>query len=85
MRVRIRCTLQGDGNSTATPGDRGDPSDNPNIDQYALFYGMILVALLAFQMLKGFLFVRQTLAASSNLHKQVFKRVSRAQCAAATM
>ncbi|EGD76178.1 hypothetical protein PTSG_00884 [Salpingoeca rosetta] len=65
---------QGDGNST-TRGDRGDPSDNPDLDMHALVYGMTLVALLAFQGFKGFLFVRQTLAASSNLHKQVFERI----------
>eukprot|EP00043_Microstomoeca_roanoka_P008172 m.78868 g.78868 ORF g.78868 m.78868 type:complete len:1323 (+) comp14131_c0_seq1:57-4025(+) len=67
---------EGDGNSTA--GHRGDPSDNPDLDMHATIYGMTLVALLVFQALKGYTFVRQTLAASSSLHRQIFGRIIRA-------
>eukprot|EP01147_Barroeca_monosierra_P006554 gene6554-319_t len=65
---------QGNGTSTSR-ADQGDPGKNPNIDTYALIYGMIIVALLTFQIVKGMLFVRQTLVASTNLHYRIFEKV----------
>eukprot|EP00117_Sycon_ciliatum_P013217 scpid14143/ scgid13961/ Multidrug resistance-associated protein 5; ATP-binding cassette sub-family C member 5; Multi-specific organic anion transporter C; SMRP; pABC11 len=74
---------EGDGNSTnnangtqATVGE--DISENPRLVFYVGIYYALLVVVTVFSLVRGIVFVKILLKASSNLHNYVFKRVFRA-------
>eukprot|EP00055_Hartaetosiga_balthica_P015720 m.95054 g.95054 ORF g.95054 m.95054 type:complete len:1356 (-) comp8936_c0_seq4:1185-5252(-) len=70
---------KGDGNSTAPASQQpGDPSNNPMLDTYATVFGLITVGIIVFQILKGFLFSFLSLRSSTNLHSQLFHKISHA-------
>eukprot|EP00056_Hartaetosiga_gracilis_P007440 m.108366 g.108366 ORF g.108366 m.108366 type:complete len:1405 (-) comp12705_c0_seq1:157-4371(-) len=68
----------GDGNETAGIYDRGDPSDNPDINNYALVFGLIVLGILVVQFIKGGMFTFLCLRASTRLHQQLFSKVTKA-------
>eukprot|EP00055_Hartaetosiga_balthica_P015506 m.91950 g.91950 ORF g.91950 m.91950 type:complete len:1384 (+) comp8883_c0_seq3:26-4177(+) len=68
----------GNGNSSAPFYAKGDPSDNPDLNRYALIFGMIVLGILVIQAIKGFLFTFLCLRASTSLHRQLFNKIVRA-------
>lgn len=62
---------EGDG----TPNGGGNVADNPDRDRHALIFGMTVVAMMAMQMVRGFLYTGAVLRASTSLHSQLFSRV----------
>jgi ABC-type multidrug transport system fused ATPase/permease subunit len=64
---------QGDGQSRS-----GNVADNPDLDRHVLVLSMSVVALILLQAVRGYLFTRQTLVASSTMHGQLFERILKA-------
>ncbi|XP_078526662.1 ATP-binding cassette sub-family C member 12 isoform X2 [Lissotriton helveticus] len=50
-------------------------TDNPQLSFYQLIYGMTIVGMLVFSVIKGYAFTKVTLKASSNLHDNVFYKI----------
>ncbi|EDQ86995.1 uncharacterized protein MONBRDRAFT_10377, partial [Monosiga brevicollis MX1] len=61
---------RGDGTSTT-----GSVADNPHLDTYALVFGMTVAALLVFQVVRGYMYCRQTIRAASAMHGSLFRAV----------
>ncbi|XP_066494056.1 ATP-binding cassette sub-family C member 12-like [Tiliqua scincoides] len=53
----------------------GSITDNPDLHYYQLVYGMSFVAMVVLSVIKGFVFTKATLRASSNLHDTVFSKI----------
>uniref|UniRef100_A0A3P9AB43 ATP-binding cassette sub-family C member 5 n=1 Tax=Esox lucius TaxID=8010 RepID=A0A3P9AB43_ESOLU len=64
---------QGKGNGT-TPNSE-DISLNPDLSFYQLVYGLVVVAMLVFSVIKGYSFTKVTLHASSKLHDTMFRNI----------
>ncbi|XP_029464337.1 multidrug resistance-associated protein 9 isoform X2 [Rhinatrema bivittatum] len=58
--------------STCTPGSI---TDNPKLNFYQLVYGMSVVVMIVLSIIKGFVFTKITLKASSTLHDKVFYKI----------
>ncbi|KAI1889792.1 hypothetical protein AGOR_G00166580 [Albula goreensis] len=65
------------GNSSNITIDFGDVSLNPKLQFYQLIYGLTIVAMIVFSVLKGYSFTKITLHASSKLHDKMFKTILR--------
>ncbi|XP_067406340.1 ATP-binding cassette sub-family C member 12-like [Emydura macquarii macquarii] len=57
------------------PCDMGSISDNPRLHFYQLVYGMSMVTMIVLSIIKGFVFTKTTLKASSILHDNVFYKI----------
>ncbi|XP_043350868.1 ATP-binding cassette sub-family C member 12 isoform X5 [Dermochelys coriacea] len=55
--------------------DMGSISDNPRLHFYQLVYGMSMVTMIVLSIIKGFVFTKTTLKASSVLHDNVFYKI----------
>ncbi|XP_062379986.1 ATP-binding cassette sub-family C member 12-like [Sardina pilchardus] len=69
---------QGSGNWTnasIASGTATDVSLNPDLQFYQLVYGLGVVAMVVFSLVKGFTFTRITLRASSKLHDTMFHKI----------
>nr|XP_022286886.1 multidrug resistance-associated protein 5-like isoform X2 [Crassostrea virginica] len=71
---------QGGGNTTIDLGNNvtvisRDIRDNPDLEFYALIYGMGIIAMVVFTLLRAFLFMKVTLHASSKLHDRNFQKI----------
>ncbi|KAG7236959.1 hypothetical protein INR49_032966 [Caranx melampygus] len=66
---------QGDGSQNGTTSHQGDILQNPDLHFYQLVYGMMLVVMLGFAVIKCFIFTHVTLNASCNLHNTMFKKI----------
>ncbi|XP_044843536.1 ATP-binding cassette sub-family C member 12 isoform X7 [Mauremys mutica] len=55
--------------------DMGSISDNPRLHFYQLVYGMSMVTMIVLSIIKGFVFTKTTLKASSMLHDDVFYKI----------
>ncbi|XP_075706438.1 ATP-binding cassette sub-family C member 5-like [Rhinoderma darwinii] len=70
---------QGNGNmSVATAnwtGTTGSMKDNPDLHFYILIYTMSMVAVLLLRFVRGYVFVKSTLRASTKLHDLLFQKV----------
>ncbi|EMP35926.1 Multidrug resistance-associated protein 9 [Chelonia mydas] len=53
----------------------GSISDNPRLHFYQLVYGMSMVTMIVLSIIKGFVFTKTTLKASSVLHDDVFYKI----------
>uniref|UniRef100_A0A6Q2Z9P0 ATP-binding cassette sub-family C member 5 n=1 Tax=Esox lucius TaxID=8010 RepID=A0A6Q2Z9P0_ESOLU len=53
----------------------GDISLNPDLSFYQLVYGLVVVAMLVFSVIKGYSFTKVTLHASSKLHDTMFRNI----------
>ncbi|XP_061171411.1 ATP-binding cassette sub-family C member 5-like [Saccostrea echinata] len=51
--------------------------DNPQLDFYALIYGMGVIAMVVFTVFRAFLFMKVTLRASSKMHDRNFRKILR--------
>lgn len=61
---------EGDGTTSA-----GNLADNPDRNRHALIFGMTIIALVVMQLIRGFMYTRAVLRASTRLHAQLFSRV----------
>ncbi|XP_040858976.1 multidrug resistance-associated protein 5 isoform X1 [Ochotona curzoniae] len=72
---------QGSGNSTVTRGNRtsvsGSMKDNPLMQYYASIYALSMAVMLILKAIRGVVFVKGTLRASSRLHDELFRRILR--------
>ncbi|XP_028429950.1 LOW QUALITY PROTEIN: ATP-binding cassette sub-family C member 5 [Perca flavescens] len=72
---------QGSGNTTVTQGNSSAVSvsmkDNPMMHQYAAVYASSMGVMLLFKLIRGVVFVKGTLRASSKLHDQLFHKLLR--------
>ncbi|XP_075997924.1 ATP-binding cassette sub-family C member 5 [Genypterus blacodes] len=72
---------QGSGNSTVTRGNGSRVSssmrDNPMMQHYATIYASSMGVMLLLKPLRGIVFVKGTLRASSRLHDELFQKVLR--------
>ncbi|XP_041047617.1 ATP-binding cassette sub-family C member 12 [Carcharodon carcharias] len=64
----------GDPNNSATVGC-SSITDNPQLGFYQLIYGMSIVIIIVLGVMKGFVFTKFTLKASSTLHDNVFRKI----------
>uniref|UniRef100_A0A8C3TI31 ATP-binding cassette sub-family C member 5 n=1 Tax=Chelydra serpentina TaxID=8475 RepID=A0A8C3TI31_CHESE len=72
--VSTNCSLLS--NETEYPiCDMGSISDNPRLHFYQLVYGMSMVTMIVLSIIKGFVFTKTTLKASSVLHDDVFYKI----------
>nr|XP_060643937.1 ATP-binding cassette sub-family C member 12-like isoform X1 [Anolis sagrei ordinatus] len=53
----------------------GSITDNPQLHFYQLVYGMSIIGMIILSFIKGFVFTKTTLRASSNLHNTVFYKI----------
>ncbi|XP_053126322.1 ATP-binding cassette sub-family C member 12 isoform X2 [Hemicordylus capensis] len=53
----------------------GSISDNPDLQYYQLVYGLSIVCMFTFSMIKAYVFTKATLLASSNLHDAMFSKI----------
>ncbi|CAB3994524.1 multidrug resistance-associated 5 isoform X1 [Paramuricea clavata] len=67
----------GNGNSTESDLSPGELNDNPDLDFYAAIFGSSLALLMFLLVVKCFIYVNTVLRASSNLHNQVFRAVTK--------
>ncbi|XP_028400740.1 multidrug resistance-associated protein 5-like [Dendronephthya gigantea] len=67
----------GNGNSTESDENPGELNDNPDLNFYAAIYGSSLAVTVVLLVLKCFAYVNTVLRASSNLHNQVFRAVTK--------
>ncbi|XP_054856398.1 ATP-binding cassette sub-family C member 12-like isoform X2 [Eublepharis macularius] len=58
-----------------TTCNAGSITDNPNLHFYQLIYGMSMVAMIVLSIIKGFVFTKTTLKASSFLHDTMFRKI----------
>ncbi|XP_046379798.2 ATP-binding cassette sub-family C member 5-like [Haliotis rufescens] len=74
---------QGDGNHTGLFDNStvsiGNVSENPDIDMYALIYGLFIVSLVVAVAIRGIIFMKIMLRASSRLHQQLLKKTIKSQ------
>ncbi|XP_077204237.1 ATP-binding cassette sub-family C member 5 isoform X1 [Paroedura picta] len=72
---------QGSGNTTLTLGNRtvvsSSMKDNPHMRYYAGIYALSMGVMLILKAVRGVVFVKGTLRASSRLHDQLFRRILR--------
>ncbi|EHB12549.1 Multidrug resistance-associated protein 5 [Heterocephalus glaber] len=72
---------QGSGNTTVTRGNRTSVSDsmkdNPLMQYYASIYTLSMAVMLLLKAIRGVVFVKGTLRASSRLHDELFRRILR--------
>ena len=72
---------QGSGNSTVYQGNRSFVSDsmkdNPFMQYYASIYALSMAVMLILKAIRGVVFVKGTLRASSRLHDELFRRILR--------
>eukprot|EP00058_Branchiostoma_floridae_P018052 XP_002603541.1 hypothetical protein BRAFLDRAFT_280495 [Branchiostoma floridae] len=72
---------QGSGNTTVVMGNETVISSSirhhPDLHFYSLVYGMSIILVLVMMTIKGLIFMKFTLRASSNLHDKVFRSVFR--------
>ncbi|XP_036705856.1 multidrug resistance-associated protein 5 isoform X2 [Balaenoptera musculus] len=72
---------QGSGNTTVTQANRTSVSssmkDNPLMQYYASIYALSMAVMLILKAIRGVVFVKGTLRASSRLHDELFRRILR--------
>ncbi|XP_010799596.1 ATP-binding cassette sub-family C member 5 isoform X2 [Bos indicus] len=72
---------QGSGNTTVTQENRTSVSnsmkDNPLMHYYASIYALSMAVMLILKAIRGVVFVKGTLRASSRLHDELFRRILR--------
>ncbi|XP_045054550.2 ATP-binding cassette sub-family C member 5 isoform X2 [Desmodus rotundus] len=72
---------EGSGNTTVTHGNRTAVSssmkDNPHMQYYASVYALSMAVMLVLKAVRGVVFVKGTLRASSRLHDELFRRILR--------
>ncbi|XP_045395742.1 ATP-binding cassette sub-family C member 5 isoform X2 [Lemur catta] len=72
---------QGSGNTTVTRGNQTSVSDsmkdNPLMQYYASVYALSMAVMLILKAIRGVVFVKGTLRASSRLHDELFRRILR--------
>uniref|UniRef100_A0A8D0WNG2 ATP-binding cassette sub-family C member 5 n=1 Tax=Sus scrofa TaxID=9823 RepID=A0A8D0WNG2_PIG len=72
---------QGSGNTTVTQENRTSVSnsmkDNPLMEYYASIYALSMAVMLILKAVRGVVFVKGTLRASSRLHDELFRRILR--------
>ncbi|XP_042810566.1 multidrug resistance-associated protein 5 isoform X2 [Panthera tigris] len=72
---------QGSGNTTVTQGNKTSMSssmkDNPLMQYYASIYALSMAVMLILKAIRGVVFVKGTLRASSRLHDELFRRILR--------
>ncbi|XP_017536075.1 ATP-binding cassette sub-family C member 5 isoform X1 [Manis javanica] len=72
---------EGSGNTTVTNGNRTSVShsmkDNPLMQYYASIYAFSMAVMLILKAIRGVVFVKGTLRASSRLHDELFRRILR--------
>ncbi|XP_028639216.1 multidrug resistance-associated protein 5 isoform X1 [Grammomys surdaster] len=72
---------QGSGNSTMSQGNRSSVrdsmKDNPFMQYYASIYALSMAVMLILKAIRGVVFVKGTLRASSRLHDELFRRILR--------
>ncbi|KAG8516048.1 Multidrug resistance-associated protein 5 [Galemys pyrenaicus] len=72
---------QGSGNTTVTHGNKTFVStsmkDNPLMHYYVSIYALSMVVMLILKAIRGVVFVKGTLRASSRLHDELFRRILR--------
>nr|XP_056718351.1 ATP-binding cassette sub-family C member 12-like [Euleptes europaea] len=61
--------------SVNTTCNGGSITDNPNLHFYQLIYGMSMVSMIVLSIIKGFVFTKTTLKASSTLHNTMFHKI----------
>ncbi|KAM8977449.1 ATP-binding cassette sub-family C member 5-like [Pelodytes ibericus] len=70
---------QGNGNTSAVISNTTFPSnsmrDNPHLQFYILIYTLSMVAVLLLRFIRGYVFVKSTLKASTRLHDLLFNKV----------
>ncbi|OCT95309.1 multidrug resistance-associated protein 5 [Xenopus laevis] len=70
---------QGSGNTSVVTSNETLPSDsmrdNPDLNFYIYVYVSTLAAVLGFRFIRGYVFVKSTLKASTKLHDQLFQKV----------
>ncbi|KAL2076903.1 hypothetical protein ACEWY4_027504 [Coilia grayii] len=65
---------QGSGNSTEA-GSVGNITENPDLQFYQLVYGLSIIAMVIFSLIKGYSYTQVTLRASSKLHDTMFHKI----------
>ncbi|XP_036622602.1 multidrug resistance-associated protein 5 isoform X2 [Trichosurus vulpecula] len=72
---------QGSGNTTVTRGNltllSDSMKDNPHMHYYARIYALSMALMLILKAIRGVVFVKGTLRASSRLHDELFRRILR--------
>ncbi|XP_076436012.1 ATP-binding cassette sub-family C member 5-like [Babylonia areolata] len=72
---------QGSGNTTIQVDNQtrisDSVTDHPLLFTYTLIYGMIIVAIIVFLVLRAVIFMKYTLRASSSMHDDVFEKILR--------
>uniref|UniRef100_A0A8B9BMI2 ATP-binding cassette sub-family C member 5 n=1 Tax=Anser brachyrhynchus TaxID=132585 RepID=A0A8B9BMI2_9AVES len=72
---------QGSGNTTVTLGNNtvisNSMKDNPHMHYYAGIYALSMAVMLILKAVRGVVFVKGTLRASSRLHDELFRRILR--------
>uniref|UniRef100_A0A671FZU3 ATP-binding cassette sub-family C member 5 n=1 Tax=Rhinolophus ferrumequinum TaxID=59479 RepID=A0A671FZU3_RHIFE len=72
---------EGSGNTTVTQGNKTSVSssmkDNPHMRYYASIYALSMAVMLILKAVRGVVFVKGTLRASSRLHDELFRRILR--------
>ncbi|XP_004424724.1 PREDICTED: multidrug resistance-associated protein 5 isoform X1 [Ceratotherium simum simum] len=72
---------QGSGNATVMQGNKTSVSssmkDNPLMQYYASIYALSMAVMLILKAIRGMVFVKGTLRASSRLHDELFRRILR--------
>ncbi|XP_044529198.1 multidrug resistance-associated protein 5 isoform X1 [Gracilinanus agilis] len=72
---------QGSGNTTVTRGNvtllSDSMKDNPHMHYYARVYALSMALMLILKAIRGVVFVKGTLRASSRLHDELFRRILR--------
>ncbi|KAM9321211.1 MIT domain-containing protein 1 [Gastrophryne carolinensis] len=70
---------QGSGNITTDTSNvtlsKGSMKDNPDLHFYISIYALSMVAVLLFRFVRGYVFVKSTLKASTKLHDLLFKKI----------
>ncbi|GCC24840.1 ATP-binding cassette sub-family C member 12 isoform X1 [Chiloscyllium punctatum] len=61
--------------NNTTTGDCSSITNNPQLGFYQLIYGMSIVVIIVLSVIKGFVFTKFTLKASSSLHDNVFYKI----------
>ncbi|KAL1007722.1 hypothetical protein UPYG_G00090710 [Umbra pygmaea] len=66
---------QGSGPANVSTSEAEDISKNPDLSFYQMIYGLVVVAMVAFSVIKGYSFTKVTLHASSKLHDSMFRNI----------
>uniref|UniRef100_A0A667YD97 ATP binding cassette subfamily C member 12 n=1 Tax=Myripristis murdjan TaxID=586833 RepID=A0A667YD97_9TELE len=66
---------QGHGKANVSASDIGNISKNPDLHFYQMIYGLVVVAMVTFGVIKGYSFTKVTLHASSKMHNTMFKKI----------